>query len=558
MTIARAQRASYIAAVKIALLMVYLAGGYGGVIARFDSIESAQGQLVFIFVWLLAVISVFLVAFTPRWPLRLLWVFALVLPGFFVDVYQQVTDTYMQLSDWELMLNSASGYTLSAIVFYSDVLAYRTPLAIAGVVGFLLPNRLFFTKLNRPIVLFTSLLLPCVTALIVAAIVYHRGGFGANGFPRSYIALPFTMVISYDNWSRPKYQPRAAVSINASSDYTVKDIVFIMDESIRPDFLHVNNPLGVPVLSNFSPDSYFNFGIIASATNCSAGSNAIVRYGARKSHFRRDIQERPSFWHYAKAAGFKTVYIDAQQSNGKLQNMMTDEEKQQVDVFLQIDNTNHYQRDIEAASAIRDWVSKPEPHFIFVNKLGAHFPFEGKYPRSHDTYTPSMSAHQSVDEEIDYRAIEGFGGKKFINSYKNAVSWSVGEFWAQLSMADYSDKLFIYTSDHGQNFEQSDTRVATHCNSETPAAEEGRVPLIFFTTNPRLSKELNNAVRKNHNKGSHFNLFATMLIAMGFDASDVLQQGYEPSFFDALDEEQAFTSNFFVRFGRAPLWHGVQ
>src|SRR3546814_10073345 len=81
----------------------------------------------------------------------------------------------------------------------------------------------------------------------------------------------------------------------------------------------------------------YNYGLAASVTNCSVGSNVTLRYGGTRKDYQRINGTQPSIWAYARKAGLRTVYIDSQRTGGALQNMMTDEERALIDTFLQFD-----------------------------------------------------------------------------------------------------------------------------------------------------------------------------------------------------------------------------
>ncbi|HCY03140.1 MAG TPA: sulfatase, partial [Erythrobacter sp.] len=89
-------------------------------------------------------------------------------------------------------------------------------------------------------------------------------------------------------------------------------IVLIVDESISGHYLDINHPRGVRSgLAEARPGvEIANFGVAASATNCSAGSNLVLRFAGTRDSYRRDIAVGPSLWDYAAHAGLETVYID--------------------------------------------------------------------------------------------------------------------------------------------------------------------------------------------------------------------------------------------------------
>src|SRR3546814_15966845 len=61
----------------------------------------------------------------------------------------------------------------------------------------------------------------------------------------------------------------------------------------------------------------FNFGYAASIANCSADTNVSLRYGGTRDDYVRINSTLPSIWQYAKKAGLRTVYIDAQRTGDR-------------------------------------------------------------------------------------------------------------------------------------------------------------------------------------------------------------------------------------------------
>ncbi len=153
-----------------------------------------------------------------------------------------------------------------------------------------------------------------------------------------------------------------------------------------------------------------------------------MRFGARRESYWKDIKTKPYLWDYAHQAGFQTVFIDAQ-SEDKLYNGMNDKELQHIDTFIQYRKLAPYMRDIAAAKKIAALTKDDKRQFILVNKLGAHFPINDKFPDSHARYRPMLPRGRFRDITIGKLA-ESFNNnwEQYKNSYKNAIYWSVGEF----------------------------------------------------------------------------------------------------------------------------------
>src|SRR5262249_11824195 len=101
--------------------------------------------------------------------------------------------------------------------------------------------------------------------------------------------------------------------------------------------------------------------------------------------------------------------------------------------------------------------------------------------------------------------------------YDNAILWSVDSFFQKvLNRFDPKKVLLVYTSDHGQSLMDGGQR-KTHCTSpsENTQVGEGLVPLIVSTGIPEMEARLRKAASYNHASG--FDIFPTLLLAMGYN-----------------------------------------
>jgi glucan phosphoethanolaminetransferase (alkaline phosphatase superfamily) len=97
------------------------------------------------------------------------------------------------------------------------------------------------------------------------------------------------------------------------------NIVLIMDESVRADHLSVNGYVRAtsPHLEELAKDKelFHNWGNAVPGATCSNTSNGLMSTGARIQPGSLDIIYRhPTIFQYAKAMGYRTVYIDVQTS----------------------------------------------------------------------------------------------------------------------------------------------------------------------------------------------------------------------------------------------------
>jgi glucan phosphoethanolaminetransferase (alkaline phosphatase superfamily) len=273
-----------------------------------------------------------------------------------------------------------------------------------------------------------------------------------------------------------------------------------------------------------------NFGVATSAHNCSTISRYLLRYGAHPEVLPAAIQRGlnlsgPTIWQYAKTAGLKTVHIDAFGQFGLHSGMSLTEFKMIDQTILVRAEPPVYFRDFLAAEKLIEVLADPTPAFIYVDKFGAHIRYDNKYPPE--------TARFSVSEDQDSR-------DNLINSYKNAVSWVVDDFFRKLlSAVNLSDTLIIYTSDHGQSLLDSGYK-QSHCSTaEHIAKGEGLVPLFSVTLNPDWTTRLRAAVERGTNRYSHFDIFPTLLIAFGYEEQAVRAK-YGPSLLDAPGRARRF------------------
>jgi hypothetical protein len=272
-----------------------------------------------------------------------------------------------------------------------------------------------------------------------------------------------------------------------------RKIVVIVDESVtREAFERLVAPRtqGLPIA---------DFGEAASTTNCSAPSNALLRWGVRREEAARpdyDPRTNPMIWAYAHAAGFSTVLIDGQSTGGK-QNYLSPKELSLIDEFVPAEAKA--ETDTAIADMLNERLKSPEPAFIFVVKKGAHFPYEMNYP---------------------VHAVRK--GASRAEKYAAAVSYTTGRFFERMSRGLPFDRiLMVYTSDHGQDLGKR----ATHCNAD-PVAEEYSVPLLAITGDREAAGFRSSETLFDH--ASHLNIFPTVLVSLGYDEQWVAET-YGPS-----------------------------
>ena len=463
--------------------------------------------------------------------------------------FGQVTGQFLTYDAFINLLNSRA-FVDDAYAQYGGKLWWSAALSLLLLLGIGLParGRLALPNWLAPV--------PYVVVASIAAILFLRGGEGARGLPASYPTLAYASLYGIEFALSPN-RIREGVYLQRTSE-PVDHIVLVIDESVSGHYLDINSPSGVETgLSRQWPGiTISNFGVVPSITNCSIGSNLALRFGGTRENYRNRIAAGPSIWAFAKSAGMKTVYIDAQRTGGALHNGMNDEEVALIDRFFQFDDDPVLTRDSRVAEQIAIEVSKPEPSFIVANKVGAHFPVHDKFPDEYMTYRPTLPRGQFTDVS-DTGNREGFDGsaeswRQYRNAYRNTIAWNVGAFFDRLlATADLSSSALIYTSDHGQNLrEDGSSGLSTHCNAD-PGGSEGAVPLVYIAGADVLP--LAKEIRGN---GSHYRIFPTLLRLMGYDPKRA-QQIYGPDLSDTSEEPETFNTRFNARLGQLPQWQSI-
>ena len=296
--------------------------------------------------------------------------------------------------------------------------------------------------------------------------VIFRGGTVIIGFPKGYSFL-FGCVTVELNRMLEKNEIVNVVEFNAPTN--IKNIILVVDESISFD------EMSRKIKTINRKDGFFDFGKTISAANCSATSNYILRKGSQKridNSFK--LFETKSIFDLAKMDNYSTYYIDAQGvlHDQNVRNYFTNQEIKFIDKVIDVSSMNITDRDRSIPEIVNNICHNDNKNFIFINKVGAHFPYQNHLP-ANDIVTDKMENYRKVlDRNVIY----------VINQL--------------ISQVDDRTVIF-YTSDHGQNF---DGKVATHCNSGTSIRkEEFHVPFYIITKNKYIINKIKTTNNTNYN-----------------------------------------------------------
>ncbi len=483
----------------------------------------------FVAVWAMALVAILIGAFQRRWLPRLVW--ALVVGAstsagysYYLASGAQVT-LFDALSLWGAIHEAGAAYD-----------QYRRAIVLAWLagaiafVGMALPyaaSRGWRTRVNSWL-----WWAPAVPIVVIVAIILQRAGGGTQALPVQFVPAAIAAVVAANELRGPLPPRRAVTEVPAASP-AARHVLMLVDESIRPDYLDFTpgNRL-TPNLPRLR-ERIADFGAAVSAGNCSHYANAILRLGGTREDLVRSVTTSPSIWQYARRAGFRTVYVDAQsrrsKNPGRLQNFMALEEVSYIDELHVLSHDHAAQLDFELLRLLGETLRAGEPTFVYANKNGAHFPFDESYPSAQAEFLPTHTELSGTSREH-----EGL-----LNSYRNGVRWSVDGFFAELfERFALDDVAIIYTSDHGQRFEPGRL---THCSVRGAHPLEGIVPLWLIAGDPDLAGQFAAAARRNRDRADHFAIFPTLLGLFGYDPAFVRER-YGEDLFAPLAREAAFSS----------------
>ncbi|HEV2748024.1 MAG TPA: sulfatase-like hydrolase/transferase [Allosphingosinicella sp.] len=541
---------------KELLIILYLAAGYGGIGDRIGSLGLAPALLLYLGLFGLLSACLVLAAYVRNAPLRWVWALLLSASALFLDSSERILGDHLSY-DAFINLTNSRGFAGDALGQHARPIAWSAATALLLFAGVALKPRR-----APPVPRFALAAAPLAAVGLLSAILFARGGEGARGLPGAFTPLSYASLSAFESAGWPA--ERQAVAIPRSGKRIERDIVLIVDESVGGNYLDLNAPGGARsgLKEPRAGAAIRNYGYAAAITNCSIGTNLTLRYGGTRADYRRINATMPSIWSYARAAGLRTVYIDAQRIGGQLHNLMTEEELHAVDRHIQFDAVPVRDRDMAAADALAELLGNRTAEFVMVNKVGAHFPIHDKYPDAFMRYRPALprGGHEAIS---DTGSRAGFGGsaedwRRYRNSYRNTLLWNVGGFFDRLlARADLGTATLIYTSDHGQDLhERGRTGLNTHCSSD-PVPEEGLVPLVVIEGDALETLAWERHLDRNRNRVSHYQIFPTLLELMGY-APDRVRPVYGDSLVARSRDAFTFNTLFNARLGRQPVWKRIE
>jgi len=474
-----------------------------------------------------------------------------------VSGFQNVAGATMRYFDFVTVVTAQSALP-DALAMYSVPLVRAVIAALLVLLGCALPPKRGPSTMDR-----IAIAGPVVGLVSLWILLLTRGGEGASALPPAWIGLGYSGVYAY-HWAHGAAGAREPVRMARSGTPVDGDIVLIIDESVAGQYLDINGKSGVRsgLGTPIEGMKIANFGLATSITNCSVGSNVMLRFGGTRRDPQRQLGKMPSIWSYAKAAGLSTAYLYAQRG-GRYENRMTDLERQDIDRSYYFEDSPAIERDQRVADRLAVLLSDKRPDFILVNKKGSHFPVNNAYPPSYAKYAPALPRSRGALRGSDERrwrssiVQDAADWRLYRNSYRNALTWTVGRFFDRLfAHRPFDGATIIYTSDHGQDLhERERADPVTHCRSD-PVMEEGVVPLVVIESETERIRDWAYWADRNHNGMSHYRIFPTLLELMGYDPGQV-RKAYGDPLDSASPDPYTFATELQLDGQSKPRWHRV-
>jgi glucan phosphoethanolaminetransferase (alkaline phosphatase superfamily) len=259
--------------------------------------------------------------------------------------------------------------------------------------------------------------------------------FYSVAFPFSHGTFPtlsfsaFSRSVVFATWEHLLgYNVTRAQHSFSSKQTPANNVVFIVDESVRPDHLGVNQyrrPT-TPFLRRLRDEGRLtNWGTAVSGATSSVASNALLLTGVQRVPDTFAYTKRwPTIFQYAKTMGYKTYYFDASSSNfwlGSKSDLDSIDEWRNQEVL----GPSTIDADFAVAREVRRIISNSTGNFIWVNKRGSHFPYHDNFPTGAMIWGPVMDSNTTKFSD----AIKSRNRRRLVNSYDNSIRYNVDGFF---------------------------------------------------------------------------------------------------------------------------------
>jgi glucan phosphoethanolaminetransferase (alkaline phosphatase superfamily) len=372
-------------------------------------------------------------------------------------------------------------------------------------------------------------------------------------FPIVFIAISFKINFASNSWHTlfpsvfnvpivaadayitiPRFGPRKLPFIKPENKGLFKHIIWIVDESIRGDLLSINqSPIATTPYLESIKTNYYNYGIMSSSSHYSYGSNMVFQSGLRLDQLpdsNLNFGTNPNIFQYSKQAGYKTYFIDGQNKEEIPTNGMTHYDFEHIDHYIRIHKLNPKMKWPEVDSTIVNQLKKvmesDENTFTYINKAGCHFAYNNFYPKNRELFKPSYRGGEAWTDSATLR-----------NTYCNCINWNVDEFFRKLYPSTIDkNAIIIYTSDHGVSLLEQG-RPVQDIGPLNPLPARATVPFLVFAG--KQQPELFHFAKVNKNRLSHFSIFPGILLLLGYNETQIIQN-YGEGFFTKNEKSKRF------------------
>lgn len=395
------------------------------------------------------------------------------------------------------------------------------------------------------------ILIPLLSFIFVYVLIYKTT---AN---RLSFSPPYKIInlLLYAQFNTLFSGERDSISFRKPNDGIIKNIVLIVDESIRSDKLQINGceKETTPYLMSIKK-KIFNYGMCVSGAVCSNYSEAILLTGIGYEKLPDTTsfsRKKPSLFSYAKYANYETSLIDLMINKTNNRHFLMEDDfkyiDNQVDLSKYYPEEKAYNLDFKAIDLLKQTLKNNKKSFAYFVKYGSHFHYEHAYPETKKVFTPTQDSAKWNTEDKE----------KFLNSYCNSIRWTVDSFFEQLvKELEGTNTLVIYTSDHGQNLMDDLTINQTHCAKGFAPKEMAMVPLLLLPMNKDVASVINKIYQKrNLDHTSHFNVFGSILYLMGYDKKNIHIK-YGKTIFDDLEKQNKIYTSGDI-FGRSQMFKNM-
>ena len=499
--------------------------------------------LPFLLIWFFTLFALAAVALHPKFMWRTFWGVLIAASTAAGMAYFWISHTQISVFDifagWNAAHEAGRAATFYAHETDAALVLFSITVAVfAWPTGAYAPAKQeMFKKLS---------LLPAFPIALMAGMIFLKNGIFYGTLPNQFAPISMASLL-VGKVALQQAPQRQHVVWNIDTSKKQQKIVYLVDESIRYDYIDLTP--GNPFTPQFAKlaDKFVDFGPASSAGNCSNYSNALLRFGASREDVSGSANSNPTLFEYAKAAGYRTVYIDAQARaltlGSDMQNFMSLDERAFVDKFYLLRDEEVFNADEALGKIIAEELKTGKMVFIYANKNGSHFPYDNSYPKETALFHPTMT-----EANIDSQAAR-------IASYRNGIAWSVDRFMKNLfAETDFDNTTLIYTSDHGQEL---DPGHLTHCQADRPDPKMHIVPLMVHTSDPLLFQQFKHGANLLKYKASHFQIAPTIYGLMGFAPADVAKRYDESLLLGTQRTTQTTSGDVFGIFGGHVNWNAV-